>query len=55
MEKIESFRLDCTSSFISNNLYNNSNSLFYIHNSEAMPRIMVVDKIFSFKFSLSEQ
>ena len=44
MEKIVSFRLDCTSSFISNNLYNNSNSLFYIHNSEAMPRIMVVDK-----------
>ena len=44
MEKIEIFKLDCTPSFISNNLCNNSNSLFYIHNSEAMPRIMVVDK-----------
>ena len=44
MEKIDIFKVDCTPSFIPNNLCNNSNSLFYIHNSEAMPRIMVVDK-----------
>ena len=44
MENIDIFKVDCTPSFIPNNLCNNSNSLFYIHNSEAMPRIMVVDK-----------
>ncbi len=44
MENIDIFKVDCTPSFLPNNLCNNSNSLFYIHNSEAMPRIMVVDK-----------
>ena len=44
MENIEILKLECTPSLLPNNISQNSNSIFYIHNSEVTPRIMVVDK-----------
>ena len=46
MEKIEILKLDCSPSLLPSNIRNNLNSIFYIHNSEVTPRIMVLDKTF---------
>lgn len=44
MDSYKSYRIDCAPSYLTNNLTQSEDYLFFIHNSESQPRIMKINK-----------
>ena len=43
-ENYETYNLECSPSYLINNLTSTKKSLYFIHNSESLPRVLVVNK-----------
>ena len=41
---IKSYNLECSPSYIINNLSQSKDSLYFIHNSQSFPRVLVINK-----------